>query len=193
MVYAPAGIPGRSPGRCGLPMRCATDSCRACRVLRYRCARGRLCSPLKGGCRCDARPPGAEAVTCVRLRAWVGYKQVGVPVERRDRGLAGVRKYSLRDLIGLALDEILAFSVVPLRIATALGALGLLRRTPSMRCSPWFRRATRRGPGHRGHKASPPLRSSRLLSVALCCSCSLWERLGQDVGRSTKQVEGRPV
>ena len=32
----PSGYTGRSPGRCGLPMRCATDSCRACRVLRYR-------------------------------------------------------------------------------------------------------------------------------------------------------------
>ena len=59
------------------------------------------------------------------LRAWVGYKQVGVPVERRDRA-GGRSKYSLRDLIGLALDGILAFSIVPLRIATALGALGLL-------------------------------------------------------------------
>ena len=43
-------------------------------------------------------------------------------------------KYSLRDLIGLALDG--AFSVVPLRIATALGALAP-PGTPSMRCSPW--------------------------------------------------------
>jgi dolichol-phosphate mannosyltransferase len=59
------------------------------------------------------------------LRAWVGFKQVGIPVERANRA-GGASKYSLADLIGLALDGILAFSVVPLRIATALGLVGLL-------------------------------------------------------------------
>ena len=59
------------------------------------------------------------------LRAWVGFKQVGIPVERSDRA-GGASKYSLGDLVGLALDGILAFSVVPLRIATALGLFGLL-------------------------------------------------------------------
>ncbi len=46
------------------------------------------------------------------LRAWVGFKQVGIAVERSDRA-GGASKYSLSDLVGLALDGILAFSVVP--------------------------------------------------------------------------------
>lgn len=55
------------------------------------------------------------------LRAWVGLKQVGIPVERSER-FAGISKYSIRDLIRLSLDGLLAFSIVPLRIATFVGA-----------------------------------------------------------------------
>ncbi|HSM44745.1 MAG TPA: glycosyltransferase, partial [Acidimicrobiia bacterium] len=36
---------------------------------------------------------------------------------------AGESKYAVRDLVRLSLDGLLAFSVVPLRIATLLGAL----------------------------------------------------------------------
>lgn len=56
------------------------------------------------------------------LRAWIGLKQVGIPVERNER-YAGESKYAVRDLVRLSLDGLLAFSVVPLRIATLLGAL----------------------------------------------------------------------
>lgn len=66
------------------------------------------------------------------LRAWVGFRQVGVPVERRQRH-AGRPAQSLRRLFGLAFDGILAFSKAPLRLATLLGfavtglaAIGLL-------------------------------------------------------------------
>jgi len=54
------------------------------------------------------------------LRAWVGFRQVGVPVERRERH-AGRPAQSLRRLFGLAFDGILAFSKAPLRLATMLG------------------------------------------------------------------------
>ena len=55
------------------------------------------------------------------LRAWVGLKQVGIAVERGER-FAGSSKYSIRDLVRLSLDGLLAFSIVPLRIATFVGA-----------------------------------------------------------------------
>ena len=54
------------------------------------------------------------------LRAWVGFRQVGVEIERGPRA-AGRSKYTAGRLIGLALDGMLAFSVAPLRAAALLG------------------------------------------------------------------------
>ena len=62
------------------------------------------------------------------MRAWAGFRQVGVPVERAERG-AGESKYGLRRLMGLAFDGIFAFSVVPLRAAAATGVLAMLLST----------------------------------------------------------------
>lgn len=56
------------------------------------------------------------------LRSWVGFRQVGIPVER-DARYAGQSKFSPRKLLKLAFDGIFSFSVVPLRMATMLGAL----------------------------------------------------------------------
>ena len=58
------------------------------------------------------------------LRAWVGFQQVGIPVERRARA-AGESKYALRALVGLAADGIMSFSTAPLRLATVLGLAGI--------------------------------------------------------------------
>jgi polyisoprenyl-phosphate glycosyltransferase len=54
------------------------------------------------------------------LRAWVGFHQVGIPVERCARR-AGTPGQSFGRLVSLALDGILSFSKVPLRLATMLG------------------------------------------------------------------------
>lgn len=59
------------------------------------------------------------------LRTWVGFRQIGLEVERRER-LAGSAKYSPRKLLALALDGIFAFSTVPLRAASLLGFLTIL-------------------------------------------------------------------
>lgn len=59
------------------------------------------------------------------LRAWIGLVQVGVPVDRDER-FAGHSKYTIRDLIGLSLSGVFAFSVIPLRVATFLGAVTVL-------------------------------------------------------------------
>lgn len=60
------------------------------------------------------------------LRAWAGYAQVGVTVERAARA-GGESKYSLRKLLTLAFDGFFSFSVAPLRAAALLGvgAIGL--------------------------------------------------------------------
>jgi glycosyltransferase involved in cell wall biosynthesis len=56
------------------------------------------------------------------LRAWSGFRQVGIEYERYARA-AGSSKYPLRKLIGLAKDGIFSFSTVPL---TGVFYLGLL-------------------------------------------------------------------
>ncbi len=55
------------------------------------------------------------------LRTWVGFRQIGIPVERSVRH-AGQTKYSPLKLLKLASDGIFAFSIVPLRAAAVLGA-----------------------------------------------------------------------
>lgn len=55
------------------------------------------------------------------LRTWVGFRQIGVPIER-DARRAGKTKYSPLRLLKLASDGIFAFSIVPLRAASLTGA-----------------------------------------------------------------------
>jgi len=62
------------------------------------------------------------------LRTWVGFRQVGVPVERAARQ-AGQTKYSALRLLRLASDGIFAFSIVPLRAAAILGVIAILLST----------------------------------------------------------------
>lgn len=56
------------------------------------------------------------------LRAWAGFRQVGVPFPRGERQ-AGEAKYTFRKLVSLALSGYLGFSILPLRLASLLGLL----------------------------------------------------------------------
>lgn len=56
------------------------------------------------------------------LRAYVGFRQIGVEYNRDERA-AGEVKYTVKKLIKLAIDGLLDFSTFPLRIATYLGFL----------------------------------------------------------------------
>jgi dolichol-phosphate mannosyltransferase len=58
------------------------------------------------------------------LRAWSGFRQVGVEYDRAARA-AGETKYPLRKLVNLALDGVFAFSSLPLRLAIYLGFANL--------------------------------------------------------------------
>jgi len=55
------------------------------------------------------------------MRSWVGFRQIGIPVERAERH-SGKSKYSMMRLIKLAADGIFAFSIVPIRAAAIAGA-----------------------------------------------------------------------
>ncbi|MFT4733227.1 MAG: glycosyltransferase involved in cell wall biosynthesis [Algoriphagus sp.] len=62
-----------------------------------------------------------EQIRFVRgLRAYAGFKQIGVKYERAERA-AGEVKYTFKKLMELALDGLFGFSNVPLRLATYFG------------------------------------------------------------------------
>ncbi len=85
--------------------------------------------PLDSGdfCLMDRRVVDAlnrlpERVRFVRgLRTFVGFRQVGVAYERAARD-GGRPKYTLRALVGLAIDGLVSFSGHPLRLMSYLGA-----------------------------------------------------------------------
>jgi len=56
------------------------------------------------------------------LFAWVGFRQVGVPYVRPAR-IAGTTAWGYRKLFRFALDGLTAFSTLPLRVWTMVGAL----------------------------------------------------------------------
>lgn len=54
------------------------------------------------------------------LRAWSGFRQIGIEYNRAARA-AGETKYPFRKLVQLAMDGVFAFSAFPLRLAAYLG------------------------------------------------------------------------
>lgn len=54
------------------------------------------------------------------MSSWIGYSQIGLPYHRARRA-AGETKYPLRKMLTLALDGIVSFSIVPLRLVTFIG------------------------------------------------------------------------
>ncbi len=60
------------------------------------------------------------------LRSWVGFRQSGIKYDRPAR-LRGSSKYNLRKLTALALQGLISFSNIPLRLASWMGvAMGIL-------------------------------------------------------------------
>lgn len=56
------------------------------------------------------------------IRSWIGLRQAGYPYERPAR-LHGVSKYNMHRLVLLAMQGLIAFSSIPLRIAGLMGFL----------------------------------------------------------------------
>ncbi|MBI3946429.1 MAG: glycosyltransferase family 2 protein [Armatimonadetes bacterium] len=55
------------------------------------------------------------------LICWVGFRQTGIKFHRKPR-YAGRTKYNYLKMTGLAVDSLVAFSIIPLRLATLIGA-----------------------------------------------------------------------
>ncbi|MEH2166976.1 MAG: glycosyltransferase family 2 protein [Nostoc sp.] len=56
------------------------------------------------------------------LRSWVGFQQTAIRFERNPR-FAGEVKYTFRKSLALAINGLVSFSIVPLRLSTYLGLL----------------------------------------------------------------------
>jgi hypothetical protein len=54
------------------------------------------------------------------LRSWIGFRQSGIPYDRPTRQ-HGTTKYTFRKLTALALQGLISFSTIPLRMASIIG------------------------------------------------------------------------
>jgi polyisoprenyl-phosphate glycosyltransferase len=99
----------------------------------HRLAGGLVRAPLNAGnfSLCDRRVIAALEKLPERnryfpgLRTWVGFKQVEVPFDRKDRAAGEPRMGWLR-LFRLAADAIFGFSYLPLKVATGIGLVATL-------------------------------------------------------------------
>jgi polyisoprenyl-phosphate glycosyltransferase len=62
------------------------------------------------------------------LRAWVGFRQTSIAFDRDPR-FAGEVKYTFRKSLMLAIDSLISFSKIPLRLSTYLGLISALVST----------------------------------------------------------------
>lgn len=117
------------------------------------------------------------------LRTWVGFRQIGIPMERSARH-AGRTKYSALKLLKLASDGIFAFSIVPLRAAAVLGAaaiaLSLLYSLYSLYAKFWMH--------------SPQGFTALILAMTFFSGVNLFFLgiIGEYVGRVYEETKGRP-
>jgi polyisoprenyl-phosphate glycosyltransferase len=119
------------------------------------------------------------------LRTWVGFRQVGLDVERHQR-YAGRPKYRFGRLLQLAFDGILAFSVAPLRAAAVLGAAGVALSIAFAVYSIYVRLALGR---------SPQGFTALLVAVTFLSGIQLFFMgiIGEYVGRVYEETKGRPT
>jgi polyisoprenyl-phosphate glycosyltransferase len=119
------------------------------------------------------------------LRGWVGFRQIGVYVER-DARYAGKSKYTSLRLFKLAFDGILAFSVAPIRAAAILGVIAIGFSGAFTAYSAWVRLVEHRSP--QGFAAIVTvvtfLSGVQLLFLGV---------IGEYVGRIFEELKARPI
>jgi dolichol-phosphate mannosyltransferase len=117
------------------------------------------------------------------LRTWIGFRQIGVPVER-DARCAGRTKYSPLRLLKLASDGIFAFSIVPLRAASLTGAIASALSVLYAIYSLYMK--------FRSH--SPQGFTALILAITFLSGINLFFLgiIGEYVGRVYEEAKGRP-
>jgi glycosyltransferase involved in cell wall biosynthesis len=118
------------------------------------------------------------------LRAWAGFRQTGIPLDRPERQ-SGESKYSMTRLIGLALDGLFSFSTVPLRAAILVGAFAIVASTAFALYSLYVRLIEHR---------SPQGFTALMLVIVFLSGVNLFFLgvIGEYVGRVYEQVKARP-
>jgi polyisoprenyl-phosphate glycosyltransferase len=123
------------------------------------------------------------------LRAWVGFRQTAVQFHRPGR-YAGSVKYTFRKSLGLAINSILGFSKVPLRLATYLGLFSAGFAGLMMVLTIYWRFFDRSAVSHRLEGfAFITMAVFFLGAVQLICIGIL----GEYIGRIYEEVKGRPL
>jgi polyisoprenyl-phosphate glycosyltransferase len=119
------------------------------------------------------------------LRAWAGFRQIGIPVDRDARS-HGKSKYGLRKLFRLASDGIFSFSIVPIRIAAALGGFTILATSLFALYALWAKFFLDR---------SPQGFTAQILVITFVSGVNLLFLgiIGEYVGRVYEEVKGRPL
>jgi polyisoprenyl-phosphate glycosyltransferase len=117
------------------------------------------------------------------MRTWVGFRQIGIPIERSARH-AGRPKYGPVKLLMLAFDGIFAFSIVPLRAAAISGILAIilscLYAVYALYVKFW--------------RASPQGFTAIILVVTFLSGMNLFFLgvIGEYIGRVYEETKGRP-
>ena len=117
------------------------------------------------------------------MRTWVGFRQIGVPIERAVRR-AGRTKYSPLKLLKLASDGIFAFSIVPLRAAALFGAtatgLSILYSIYALYVKFWLH--------------APQGFTALILTITFLSGVNLFFLgiIGEYIGRVYEEAKGRP-
>ena len=119
------------------------------------------------------------------IRSWVGLKQTGITYERQAR-YAGETKYTYSRLFYLALDGLVSFSYLPLRIITMLGFLVSLI-TIVLAVFYAIRRLT--------VGLNPPGFATIVVAIFFLAGLQLVTRgvIGEYVGRIFEEVKQRPL
>jgi dolichol-phosphate mannosyltransferase len=126
------------------------------------------------------------------LRAWAGFKQIGIAYERQTRA-GGEPKYNFRKLFQLAWDGLFSFSTVPLVLVTYLGlfistiaGLGAIFTLAQKLFSGWFQKIG---------LAPVPGFATIVISVLFLGGVQLLclGILGEYIGRIYEEVKRRPM
>lgn len=120
------------------------------------------------------------------LRSWIGFRQTSVKFERDPR-FAGEVKYTFRKSFSLALNSIISFSRIPLRLSTYLGLFSALIAL-LMSIVVLFWRITQPNSPLTGF-AAILIAVFFLGSVQLICL----GLVGEYIGRIYEEVKGRPL
>jgi glycosyltransferase involved in cell wall biosynthesis len=142
----------------------------------------------------DAINSSPERQRFVRgLRAWSGFRQVGYPYDRSARHL-GETKFNLRNMLNLALDGLLAYSIFPLRLTLVLG-LGLVGVALTLESVQFILRLLAYA-GFHGVRGYPPpgLTQINLLLIlmgGIVTACV--GVVGEYIGRIYTEVKQRPI